>query len=118
MKNYIQRHLQNLDEELEPGKAIVILGPRRTGKTTLVKHYLQSTKFKYRFETGGDLRMSELIESGNFNLIKEFAEGYDLVVIDEAQKIKNIGQGLKIMTDYVENLRLLITGSSSFELLG
>jgi len=118
MENYIQRYLQNLDGELKPGKAVVILGPRRTGKTTLVKHYLQRTKFKYRFETGDDLRISELFESGNFSLIKEFASGFELVVIDEAQKIKNIGQGLKIMTDYVENLRLLITGSSSFELLG
>ncbi|MEI6436675.1 MAG: ATP-binding protein [Bacteroidota bacterium] len=107
-----------MDELLEPGKAVVVLGPRRTGKTTLVNHYLQSTKFKYRFETGDDLRVSELFESGNFTRIKEFAAGFELVVIDEAQKIRNIGQGLKILTDYVENLRLLITGSSSFELLG
>lgn len=118
MANYISRYIQNLDELLEPGKAVVVLGPRRTGKTTLLKHYLQSAKFKYRFETGDDLRISELFESGNFNRIKEFAAGFELVVIDEAQKIKNIGQGLKILTDYVENLRLLITGSSSFELLG
>ncbi len=118
MANYIPRYIQNLDELLEPGKAVVVLGPRRTGKTTLVNHYLQSTKFKYRFETGDDLRVSELFESGNFTRIKEFAAGFELVVIDEAQKIRNIGQGLKILTDYVENLRLLITGSSSFELLG
>ncbi len=118
MKIYIPRHIQNLDDFLEPGKAVIILGPRRTGKTTLVNHYLRQTKFKYRFETGDNLKIVELFESGNFDRIKEFAAGFDLVVIDEAQKIKNIGQGLKIMTDYVENLRLLITGSSSFELLG
>ncbi|MFH1297807.1 MAG: ATP-binding protein [Bacteroidota bacterium] len=118
MKNYIHRYIENLDKVLKPGKAVVILGPRRTGKTTLVNHYLHDTKVKYRFETGDNLRIVELFESGDFDQIKEFTSGFDLVVIDEAQKIKNIGHGLKILTDYLENLRLLITGSSSFELLG
>ena len=118
MQNYIDRYIQNLDKNLQPGKAVIILGPRRTGKTTLLKHYLENTPLKYRFETGDDLRIVDLFETGDFNRIKEFAEGVELIVLDEAQKIKNIGLGLKILTDYTENLRLLITGSSSFELLG
>ncbi len=118
MTNYLPRYIQNLDDFLKPGQAVVILGPRRTGKTTLINHYLKETTYKYRFETGDNLRIVELFESGNFDLIKEFASGFDLVVIDEAQKIKNIGPGLKILTDYMDNLRLLITGSSSFALLG
>ena len=118
MTNYLPRYIQNLDDSLKPGKAVVILGPRRTGKTTLVNHYLKETKYKYRLETGDNLRIVALFESGNFDRIKEFASDFDLIVIDEAQKIKNIGQGLKILTDYMENLRLLITGSSSFALLG
>ena len=118
MKNYINRSIQNLDQHLQPVKVVIILGPRRTGKTTLVNHFLENTTFKYRNETGDNIRINELFETGDFNLIKEFSKGFELIVIAEAQKIKNIGQGLKILTDYTENLRLLVTGSSSFELLG
>jgi predicted AAA+ superfamily ATPase len=118
MQNYIDRSIQNLDQYLQPGKAVMILGPRRTGKTTLVNHFLENTTYKYRVETGDNVRINELFETGDFNLIKEFSKGFELIVIDEAQKIKNIGKGLKILTDYTENLRLLVTGSSSFELLG
>jgi len=118
MKNYIDRSIQNLDQYLQPGKVVIILGPRRTGKTTLINHFLEHTIHKYRGETGDNIRINELFETGDFKLIKEFSTGFDLIVIDEAQKIKNIGQGLKILTDYTENLRLLVTGSSSFELLG
>ena len=118
MKNYINRSLQNLDQYLQVGKVVIILGPRRTGKTTLVNHFLENTVYKYRAETGDNIRINELFETGDFNLIREFAAGFELIVIDEAQKIKNIGQGLKILTDHSENLRLLVTGSSLFELLG
>ena len=58
MKNYINRYIQNFDEILEPGKAVVILGPRRTGKTTLINHYLEHTKFRYRIETGDNVRIN------------------------------------------------------------
>jgi predicted AAA+ superfamily ATPase len=118
MQNYIDRSIQNLGQHLQSGKVVIILGPRRTGKTTMVNHFLENTTYKYRGETGDNIRINELFETGDFNLIKEFSKGFELIVIDEAQKIKNIGQGLKILTDYTENLRLLVTGSSSFELLG
>jgi predicted AAA+ superfamily ATPase len=118
MKNYVKRAIGDLDDLIQPGKAIVILGPRRTGKTTLIRHYLESTRYRYRLETGDNMRMNELFSASGFRQIREFAEGYELIVIDEAQKIKNIGEGLKILTDYTENLRVIVTGSSSFELLG
>jgi predicted AAA+ superfamily ATPase len=118
MKKYIDRAIQDLHQHLQPGRAVIILGPRRTGKTTLVNHYLETTEYKFRAETGDHLRINELFETGDLTALKEFASGFDLIVIDEAQKIKNIGQGLKILTDYTKGLRLLVTGSSSFELLG
>lgn len=97
---------------------MVIFGPRQTGKTTLIKHYLETTSFRYRLETGDDLRLATLFESGDFEQIREFAYGYELIVIDEAQKIKNIGQGLKILVDHVKDIRVLVTGSSSLNLTG
>ncbi len=51
-------------------------------------------------------------------MLKDYVEGYDLIAIDEAQKIKGIGQGLKILVDQVPGLRIIATGSSSFELAG
>ncbi len=118
MNKYIDRAIQDLHQHLQPGKVVIILGPRRTGKTTLVQHFLENTKYKCRSETGDNIRINELFETGDLTRLKEFASGFELIVIDEAQKIKNIGQGLKILTDYTEDLHLLVTGSSSFELLG
>ena len=81
MQNYIDRHIQNFDKNLQPGKAVIILGPRRTGKTTLLKRYLENTPLKYRFETGDDLRIVELFETGDFSRIKEFDEIIELFIV-------------------------------------
>jgi len=59
-----------------------------------------------------------VLGSGDFDRIKEFVEGYELVAIDEAQKIKNIGTGLKIIVDQVPGIKVIATGSSFFEILG
>jgi len=53
-----------------------------------------------------------VLGSGDFDRIKEFVEGYELVAIDEAQKIKNIGTGLKIIVDQVPGIKVIATGSS------
>ncbi|MCX6250995.1 MAG: ATP-binding protein [Bacteroidetes bacterium] len=118
MDNFIPRHYQKLESFLKPNKVLVIFGPRQVGKTTLIRKFLETTSFKYRLETGDNLRIAGLFESNDFERIREFASGYELIVIDEAQKIKNIGQGLKILVDYVKGIRVLVTGSSSFELAG
>jgi len=114
----ISRIYQNLDKWLEPGKALVIYGPRRAGKTTLVKSYLEKTPFKYKLDSGDNLKTREIISSENIDLIREYLSGYELYVIDEAQKIPKVGSGLKIITDNLPDLRLIATGSSSFELSG
>ena len=114
----IPRIYQNLDAYLAPQKALVIFGARQTGKTTLLKNYLAKTKFRYRFETGDDIRIQHLIGSGDLTQLKEYASGYELIVIDEAQRIPNIGLGLKLLIDQITPLRIIVTGSSSFELAG
>ena len=105
-----------IEEYLKPSKVLLIYGPRRVGKTTLVKSYLRKTSYKYRFETGDDIRFREIIQSESLQHLKEYSEGYDLIAIDEAQRISQIGLGLKILVDHCPNLRIIATGSASFDL--
>jgi predicted AAA+ superfamily ATPase len=114
----IPRVYEQLEAYLEPNKVLAIFGPRQVGKTTLVVDFLARTKLRYRLESGDDARIYEALGQQNFDAIKQFCAGYDLIVIDEAQRIPNIGMGLKIMVDQIPGLRVIVTGSSSFELAG
>jgi len=114
----ISRIYQNLDKFLKPGRVLVIFGPRQVGKTTLLKDFLPTCFLKYRMDSGEDLRVQEVFNSSDFRIINDYAKGYELVVIDEAQKIPNIGQGLKILVDQAPKIKVIATGSSSFELSG
>jgi len=117
MAGFIDRYIK-LDSSLVPGKALIIYGPRRAGKTTLLKSYLASCGLHYRLETGDDVRIRHLLGSGDLRQIVAFAEGFDMVAIDEAQQIPGIGMGLKILVDHLPALRIIATGSSSFDLAG
>ncbi|MCX5855438.1 MAG: ATP-binding protein [Deltaproteobacteria bacterium] len=117
MAESIDRFLK-LDSFLVPGKALILYGPRRAGKTTLLKSYLDSCGLRYRLETGDDVRIRNLFGSGDLKQILAFAEGFELVAIDEAQQITDIGMGLKILVDHLPALRIIATGSSSFDLAG
>jgi len=114
----IPRIYDDLNKYLKKGKVLVIFGPRQIGKTTLLKNFLSKTDLKYRYDTGEDFRISQIFSSDNPDIISEYASGYELVVIDEAQKIPNIGVGLKILIDNNPNLMVIATGSSSFDLAG
>lgn len=97
---------------------MVIYGPRQVGKTTLLKDFLGKSDLKYKLDSGEDVRMQEIFESSDFSKILEYAKGYELIAIDEAQKIKNVGQGLKVLVDQMPKIKVIATGSSSFELAG
>ena len=114
----IPRIYQDLEKHLQPNKVLVLFGPRQVGKTTLVKDFLNRTSVKWRYETGDDSRMGEIFGSLDRTLITEFVKGYDILVVDEAQRIENIGTALKIIVDNVPGIRVIATGSSSFELAG
>lgn len=113
-----RHHLHSFDELLQPGRVLIVYGPRQVGKTTLLKEYLKRTRLKHRFETGEDLLIQNLLSSRSRKSIVEFAEGYELVVIDEAQRVPEVGLGLKLLVDHVEDLRIVATGSASFDLSG
>jgi len=114
----IPRYYADLGSFLKPNKVLVLYGPRQVGKTTLLKDYLASAPFKYRLDSGEDVRIQEILEYPDFAKIREYASGYDLLAIDEAQKIRNVGQALKILVDQVPGIRVIATGSSSFDLAG
>lgn len=112
----IQRIYDNIGDFIEPNKVLVIYGPRRIGKTTMIQQYLEQTELKYRFDTGEDIRVQEVLSSENLDLIKDFAGSNELVVIDEAQNVPDIGLGLKLMVDHIPNIKVIATGSASFDL--
>jgi len=112
------RFYQNLDKYLKPNKVLVIYGARQVGKTTLLNNYLSKTSLKYKLDSGDNIKTQNVLSSGDFKRISEYAAGYELIAIDEAQRIPNIGQGLKILADQIKGLKIIATGSSSFELSG
>jgi len=113
-----KRAYEPLDARLLPNKVLVIYGPRRVGKTTLLQSYLKQTTLKYKLDSGDNIRTQQILSSQDFGQILPYVEGYDLLAIDEAQNIPNIGMGLKIIVDQVPGIRVIVTGSSSFELVG
>lgn len=110
------KRIFNIDSIIKPGKVLIIYGPRRVGKTTLLKEFLSSYNLKYKLDSGDNARTQEIFNSQSFNEILPYAEGYNLIAIDEAQQIKNIEMGLKILIDNFPELVVIATGSSSFEL--
>jgi predicted AAA+ superfamily ATPase len=116
----LPRFYDNLSSYLKPNKVLFIFGSRQAGKTTLLKKFLSENKdkFRYKLDSGDDINLHAVLGTSDFKKIIEYAKGYDLIAIDEAQRIKGIGQGLKIMVDQVPNLKIIVTGSSSFELAG
>ena len=103
----ITRAYEPLDAYLRPNKALLIYGPRRVGKTTLLRNYLAHTPFRYKLDSGDNIRTQQVLGSQSFSQIMDYVEGYDLLAIDEAQNIPHIGMGLKILVDQVRSSRVL-----------
>lgn len=101
---------------IEKGKVLMIYGPRQVGKTTLIKSFLDETKLKYRYDTGDSFEIANNLSQCTYKSTDEHVGNYELIVIDEAQKIENIGNALKLMVDRHPNKYYIVTGSSSFDL--
>ena len=113
-----KRIYEPLETQLMPQKVLVIYGPRRVGKTTLLQNFLKQTALKYKLDSGDNIRTQQILGSQDFGQILPYVEGYELLAIDEAQNIPNIGMALKIIVDQVPGMQIIVTGSSSFELAG
>lgn len=106
----------NINENIKAGKVLIIYGARRVGKTYLLHSYLGKCGLKYKLDSGDDIRIQDLLSSNRIDRITEYAEGYELIALDEAQRINNLGFGLKILIDARPDLNVIVTGSSLFEI--
>ncbi len=113
----INRYIKgNIKKKLEANKVVVLYGPRRVGKTTLVKDILKDVKEDYLFLNGEVSGVQKWLSSRDPEIYRQYIGSNRLLVIDEAQKIDSIGANLKIIVDEIEGIKVLATGSSSFEL--
>ncbi len=112
----IQKHLENLGKALIPGKAVIIYGARRTGKTTLVRRFLQDIEEPYLLVSGEDITVQGYLASQSIEKLSAFVGDNRLLVVDEAQRVPGIGVNLKLIVDQIPDIRIIATGSSSFDL--
>ncbi len=108
----------DLEKLIRPNKVLIIYGSRRVGKTTLLMDFLNHTKLKYKLDSGDNIRTQQVLSSQDFTKILEYASDYELIAIDEAPQIPNVGMGLKIIVDQLPGIMVIATGSSSFDLAG
>ena len=116
MDKYITRTAESIiQQKLSDNKAIILLGPRQVGKSTLLKHlFKDDTKVLWLY---GDQAQTQAIFSDITEArIKSIIGNKKIVVLDEAQMIRDIGIKLKMFTDYLDGIKVIATGSSSFDL--
>ena len=105
---------QAIQQRFFKGKAIILLGPRQVGKTTLIQELLKGKE--HLFLNGDDPSIQQLLENVSIEKLKSIIGNHKIVFIDEAQRISNIGITLKLITDQLKDVQLLVSGSSSLEI--
>ena len=114
---YLVRELSNLIlKKLQPNKVVILYGARRVGKTMLVKEILANVNEPILRLNGDDINVHDKLSIRSIENYKQILGTYKLLYIDEAQKIPEIGLKLKLMIDEIEGLRIIISGSSSFDI--
>lgn len=108
--------MPKIEKRLSPDRVSVIYGPRQVGKTTLIEKFLEDYEGASRLYNGEDLEVQDAFSSQSIEKYKSLLGGLDLLVIDEAQHIPNIGRNLKLIVDHTEGVSIIASGSSSFDL--
>jgi hypothetical protein len=114
----IKRFYDNLGKHLQKGKVLVISGPRQVGKTTLIKNYLSKLKESNKYVSGENIKVQNALSSSDLDILATFCEGNNVIAIDEANRIHDIGLNLKLMVDNIPGLKIIVSSSSTFELTG
>jgi hypothetical protein len=115
---WIKRYLRkSISEELVKGQKLVVLyGARQTGKTSLLNSISDELPYKTVRVNADQARYQEVFSGQDLRKMQDLVEGYELLFIDEGQKIPDLGIHLKILHDELPSLRIVVTGSSSFDL--
>ncbi|MEA1986946.1 MAG: ATP-binding protein [Candidatus Marinimicrobia bacterium] len=113
LKRAIEKSILN---NLQSNKVVVILGARRTGKTILLKQIIEKLDEPYLLLNGEDQNSADILSIRTVKNYKNILGDKRVLIIDEAQKIENIGQILKLMIDEISGLKIIITGSSIFDI--
>ncbi|HEY1040880.1 MAG TPA: ATP-binding protein [Bacteroidia bacterium] len=113
----VRLQVDDLMKSLKPQKVVLLLGARRVGKSVLLEMLLKNYKRPYLFLNGEDEDTHQLLAARTTANYQRVLGGNDLLVIDEAQNIPDVGKKLKLMVDTIKGLKVLVTGSSAFDLL-
>ena len=108
--------LEQIQERLFKGKAILLFGPRQSGKSTLVEELLKTRDKSWLYLNGDEADVRELLQNTTSIKLKTLVGPHNIVFIDEAQRIPGIGLTLKLFTDQLKDVQVIATGSSAFEL--
>jgi len=111
-KRYLEK---NILEWIGQGKVIILYGARQVGKTTLVKNIIPQYEGSVYLNCERQV-IKDLLETSNIERIRAYIGETNFVILDEAQKVKNIGSALKLLHDTYPEIQVIATGSSSFEL--
>ena len=118
-KNYpmINRvHESTITKKLFKGKTIILLGPRQSGKTTLLQKISKEMDLPTKWFNADEPDVRQILSNTSSTRLKSLIGNNNLVIIDEAQRIENIGLTLKLIHDNYPAIQLIASGSSSFEL--
>ncbi len=115
--NYLVRDLsENVIKKLQSNKVVIVFGARRVGKTVLVKELLEKIDEPVLSLNGEDINVHDKLAIRSIENYKQLLGSYKFLYIDEAQKIPEIGLKLKLMIDEIEDLKIIISGFSSFNI--
>jgi len=101
---------------MDDHKALIILGPRQSGKTTMVKSLTDQISTPFLWWNGDDFQVRSMLSVLSVANLQSLVGDSPLLVIDEAQRIENIGLCIKIIVDNIPGVKVIATGSSAFEL--
>jgi predicted AAA+ superfamily ATPase len=118
VEKYINRAIKNAFlKKMTPNKVLLLLGARRVGKTAFIEHFINDNIKEPVLELNGeDMSTTEILKQRTVENYKRLMGKHKVLIIDEAQKIQDIGQILKLMVDKIEGIKIIATGSSVFDL--